>query len=82
MLIPMLSTGQPMILDNATLHHLGRIRELIESAECELKYLPPCSPKLNQIEPQWFPIKNRVRKMVTGSESFPEKVARSLAASS
>jgi transposase len=52
---------------------------LIENADCELKYLPPYSPDLNEIEHQWFPIKNTVRKMANSSESFRERVDKAIA---
>lgn len=81
-LLPKLPPGQTIILDNATFHKSEKIRELIEEAGCELKYLPPYSPDLNEIEHQWFPIKNRVRKMASSSEPFREKVDRAVAASS
>jgi transposase len=81
-LLPTLSPGQTIILDNATFHKADKIKELIQNAKCELKYLPPYSPDLNEIEHQWFPIKNRVRKMTPSSESFREKVDLAVAASS
>ncbi len=56
-------------------HQAGeRIRELVESAGCELQYLPPYSPDLNKIEHCWFPIKNRVRKSKGSIENFRERV--------
>ena len=67
-----------MILDNATIHKSEKIRELIESAKCELEYLPPYSPDLNQIEHYWFPIKNRVRKSLGTIEDFRERVDTSV----
>lgn len=66
----MLLPGQTVILDNATFHKSEKIRERIEKANCTLKYLPPYSPDLNEIEHYWFPIKNRVRKMGDSSEPF------------
>ena len=62
-LLPVLLPGEIIILDNATFQKSEKIRELIEKAKCELKYLPHYSPDLNEIEHQWFPIKNRVIKM-------------------
>jgi len=73
-LIPELKSGQTIILDNATFHQSEKIRELIKSAGCELLYLPPYSPDLNEIEHYWFPIKNRVRKSVGTIEDFRERV--------
>jgi transposase len=73
-LIPELKSGQTVILDNATFHKSEKIRELIELSGCELQYLPPYSPDLNDIEHYWFPIKNRVRKSVGTIEDFRERV--------
>lgn len=73
-LLPELKFGQIVILDNATFHKSEKIRELINSAGCELLYLPPYSPDLNDIEHYWFPIKNRVRKSVGTIEDFRERV--------
>lgn len=61
-LIPVLQTGQWVILDNASFHHGGRIAELIEAAGCRLVYLPPYSPDLNRIEKCWGWLKCRIRK--------------------
>jgi transposase len=41
---------------------------------CELEYLPPYSPDLNEIEHYWFPIKNRVRKSEGTIENFRDRV--------
>lgn len=74
MLIPQLKPGQIVILDNATFHKGEKIRQLIESAGCELEYLPSYSPDLNDIEHYWFPIKNRVRKSQGTIEDFRQRV--------
>jgi transposase len=74
MLIPNLQAGQTVIVDNATFYQGENIRELIESIDCELEYLPPYSPDLNEIEHYWFPIKNRVRKSQGTIEDFRERV--------
>lgn len=74
MLVPQLKSGQTVILDNATFHQSEKIRELIEAVGCQLRYLPDYSPDLNEIEPYWFPIKNRVRKSQSKGENFRERV--------
>ena len=56
MLLPQLKPNQILILDNATFHKGETIRQLVESAGCELLYLPPYSPDFN---PHMFPIKIR-----------------------
>ena len=38
-LLPQLKTGQLVILDNASFHKSQKVRELIESVNCELEYL-------------------------------------------
>lgn len=63
-LIPSLKPGQIVIADNATFHRGGRIKELIEAAGCQLKYLPPYSPDLNKIEQCWSWLKSRIRKKI------------------
>ncbi|WP_414530942.1 transposase [Nodularia chucula] len=40
----------------------GRIQQLIQDAGCEVLYLPPYSPNLNQIEKCWSWLKSRIRK--------------------
>lgn len=63
-LIPSLKPGQIVIADNATFHRGGRIKELIEAAGCQLKYLPPYSPDFNKIEHCWSWLKSRIRKQI------------------
>lgn len=60
-LLPLLERGSVLVLDNASIHRGGAIRELIEAAGCSLLHLPPYSPDLNPIEPAWSWIKHRVR---------------------
>lgn len=61
-LLPELKAGQIVIMDNATFHKGGKIKQLIESVGCHLLYLPTYSPDLNPIEHQWASIKYRIRK--------------------
>ncbi|MBG1267771.1 IS630 family transposase, partial [Nostoc sp. WHI] len=63
-LIPTLKLGQIVIADNATFHRGGHIKELIEAAGCQLKYLPSYSPDLNKIERCWSWLKSRIRKQL------------------
>ncbi len=77
-LLPELKPGQTIILDNATFHKGEKIRELVESAHCEIEYLPPYSPDLNKIEAYWFPIKNLVRKSKGSINNFRERVDRAV----
>ena len=52
-LLPHLKPGMVLVMDNASFHKGGRIRELVEAAGCQLLYLPPYSPDLNPIEQCW-----------------------------
>jgi transposase len=63
-LIPILQPGQRLVIDNASFHHGGRIRELVEAAGCRVLYLPPYSPDLNRIEKCWAWLKSRIRKQL------------------
>lgn len=74
MLIPSLLPGQTIILDNATFHKSEKISQLITAVGCQIRYLPPYSPDLNEIEHYWFPIKNLVRKTEGTIENFRDRV--------
>ena len=56
LLVPVLEPNMAVIMDNASFHKSGKIRDLIESAGAELLYLPKYSPDLNQIEKCWRPL--------------------------
>ena len=71
-LIPVLQSGDWVIVDNATFHQGGRIAELIEAAGCHLVYLPPYSPDLNRIEKCWAWLKSRIRKQLATSANLRE----------
>ena len=73
-LIPNLKKGQLIIMDNASFHKGGRIKELIEEAGCELLYLPPYSPDLNKIENCWSWLKSRIRKVLDQFDSLREAI--------
>ena len=63
-LVPVLSPGQVVIYDNARFPQSAKARQLIEQAGCSQKFLPPYSPDLNPSEHAWFPLQNRVRKLL------------------
>jgi transposase len=64
-LIPMLTPGQYVILDNVSFHKNAKVRALIEDAGCYVKYLPPYSPDLNLIEHWWHSLKTNLRKALS-----------------
>lgn len=67
-LVPTLSPGQVVILDNATFHKSEKTRKAIENAGCSLLFLPPYSPDFNPIEKFWAWFKARIRKLI---HNFP-----------
>jgi transposase len=61
-LVPVLSKGQIVFMDNLSTHKVAGIRELIEATGAKLVYLPPYSPDLNPIELLWSKLKQFIRK--------------------
>ena len=82
MLVPNLKPGQTVILDKATFPKSEKIPQLLTEAGCQVRYLPPYSPDLNEIEPYWFPIKNRVRKTEGTIEDFRARVDKAVSLAS
>src|SRR5215212_6742581 len=61
-LLPSLRHGQVVVMDNLSAHKGERIRELLESAGCELLYLPPYSPDFSPVEEAFSKVKGLLRK--------------------
>ena len=49
-LVPTLSPGDIVVMDNLSAHRSAAVRDAIQSAGAELRFLPPYSPDLNPIE--------------------------------
>ncbi len=62
-LVPTLQAGQVVIMDNFTIHHNAKVKELIEAAGCKLRYLPTYSPDFNPIDNLFAKIKAYIRKL-------------------
>jgi transposase len=77
-LLPTLQKGQTVIMDNASIHKSLKIKELIESAGCFLKYLPPYSPDFNPIEQYWAVMKNNIKKIRGESENIIDAIDKTL----
>jgi transposase len=66
-LVPTLKPGDIVILDNLSSHKVAGVREAIETAGAELRYLPPYSPDLNPIEQMFAKLKALLRKVAARS---------------
>src|ERR687885_2888748 len=78
-LVPSLRHGQVVVMDNLSTHKGERIRALLESAGCELLYLPPYSADLNPIEEAFSKIKGLLRKAEARSrEALVEAMGKAL----
>lgn len=61
-LVPTLSPGDILVIDNLKPHKVAGVREAIETAGATLRYLPPYSPDLNPIELRFAKLKALLRK--------------------
>ena len=60
-LVPTLSAGDVVVMDNLSSHKVAGVREAIEKTGAELRYLPPYSPGLNPIELAFSKLKKLLR---------------------
>ena len=60
--VPSLSPGDVVILDNAACHRGKQVRELIEAEGARLLFLPPYSPDFSPIEFAWRKVKAALRE--------------------
>lgn len=67
MLVPTLQPGDIVVMDNLSSHKVAGVREAIEAAGAELRYLPPYSPDLNPIEQVFAKLKALLRKIAARS---------------
>lgn len=61
-LVPILSPGDILVMDNLPAHKVASVRETIEQAGAQLLYLPPYSPDFNPIEQLFAKLKSLLRK--------------------
>lgn len=61
-LVPVLKTGDIVVMDNLSTHKVKGIKEAIEGAGGQLVYLPAYSPDLSPVELLWSKIKSYLRK--------------------
>jgi transposase len=68
-LVPTLSPGDIVILDNLGSHKSDAVRSAIAAVGAQLVFLPPYSPDLNPIEPVFAKLKTLLRH--TAARSIP-----------
>lgn len=61
-LLPTLSKGDVVIMDNLSAHKNDGVKKLVESVGASVLYLPPYSPDLNPIELSFSKLKSLLRK--------------------
>jgi len=61
-LVPELSPGDVVVMDNLSSHKRPAVRQAIEAAGASLLYLPPYSPDFNPIENAFAKLKALLRK--------------------
>ena len=61
-LVPDLQPGDIVIMDNLSVHKGAAVRDAIETAGAELRFLPPYSPDFNPIEQAFAKLKALLRK--------------------
>jgi transposase len=62
-LVPTLSPGDVVIMDNLPAHRVAGVREAIEAAGATRLFLPPYSPDFNPIEQAFAKLKAFLRKI-------------------
>jgi transposase len=62
-LVPTLSPGDIVVMDNLLSHKGPSVEQLIKAAGAELRYLPPYSPDMNPIEKAFSKLKAYLRKI-------------------
>jgi transposase len=67
-LVPTLTPGEVVIIDNAGAHKVEAVRAAIEGAGATLKFLPPYSPDMMPIENAWSKVKHLMRAQKPRSE--------------
>jgi len=61
-LVRVLKPGDIVVMDNLPAHKVAGVREAIERAGAEVRYLPPYSPDFNPIEQVFSKIKAELRR--------------------
>jgi transposase len=78
-LVPSLSPGRVVVVDNLGAQRGHRVRDLVEGRGCELPFLPPYSPDFSPMEGAFSKIKALLRKAQAQDRGAPvEAIGRAL----
>jgi len=77
-LMPELSPGDVVIMDNAQFHRKGALREIALRHGVMVLFLPPYSPEYNPIEHLWANIKRWLKKNMRNYDSFEDALEAAL----
>ncbi len=69
MLVPTLRAWDGVVMDNLSPHKTAGVPHAIEAAGATLRYLPPCSPDFNAIEPMGSKVKQHLRSTAARTDS-------------
>jgi transposase len=61
-LVPALTPGDVVLLDNLNVHHASCIEEAVSAAQGQVIFLPSYSPDFSPIEPCWSKVKAFLRR--------------------
>ena len=74
-LIPQLTDGAVIILDNASFHRKKQLRELVGKHGKQIIFLPPYSPELNPIEHFWHWLKRKISECIHKFSNLDEAIS-------
>ena len=69
-LLPQLSRGDVVVMDNISFHKKESVELLIESVGATILFIPPYCPDLNLIEHYWHKVKQNIRKIKYNFNDF------------
>jgi len=77
-LVPTLSKGDIVVMDNLSSHKGPRVEKLITDAGAQLRYLPPYSPDMNPIEKAYSKLKADLTQNRRAHRRGPDERSRRL----
>lgn len=78
-LVPTLEPGDVVVMDNLACHKSAGVRDAIEAAGAQLRFLPPYSPDFNPIENAFSKLKALLRKAATRTrDALWDEVGRTI----